>query len=97
MEKVRAHIIVSGVVQGVFYRVSTQETAKANNVFGWVKNNPDGTVEAVLEGTKDDVASVIEWCRTGPPAARVDGVRVQWHEFKDEFDDFLAITRHTTY
>ena len=97
MEKVRARIIVSGIVQGVFFRASTTDIARANNVCGWVKNNPDGTVEAVLEGDRRDVAAVIEWCRTGPPAARVDGVRVEWEEFKGEFDDFNALTRHNSY
>jgi len=97
MEKVRARIMVSGIVQGVFFRASTTDTARANNVCGWVKNNPDGTVEAVLEGDRRDVAAVIEWCRTGPPAARVDCVRVEWEEFKGEFDEFNALTRHNSY
>jgi len=97
MAKVRARIIVSGIVQGVFFRASTTDTARGNNVCGWVKNNPDGTVEAVLEGADDDVAAVIEWCRTGPPAASVDGVVVKWEEFKGEFDDFSPITRHNSY
>lgn len=97
MAKSRARIIVSGIVQGVFFRASTEATARGHNVCGWVKNNPDGTVEAVLEGDRGDVDAVIEWCRTGPTGASVDGVKVSWEEFKSEFDDFRAVTRHNSY
>ncbi|MDP2689329.1 MAG: acylphosphatase [Deltaproteobacteria bacterium] len=97
MKMARAHIIVSGIVQGVFYRATTTEVARRHNVCGWVKNNPGGTVEAVLEGAENDVRDVIEWCRTGPAGARVDGVKVAWEGFKGEFDDFRAITRYSSY
>jgi acylphosphatase len=97
MERVRAHVVIYGLVQGVYFRAHTQETAKRHNVFGWVKNNPNGTVEAVLEGRRDDVERVVEWCRIGPQSARVDNVDVDWGAFKGEFDDFLVLTRHTTY
>lgn len=97
MKMSRAHIIVSGIVQGVFFRATTAEVARRHNVYGWVKNNPDGTVEAVLEGEDGPVKDVIEWCRTGPPGARVDGLRVTWEEYLGEFDDFRPITRHTSY
>lgn len=97
MENVRARVIVSGLVQGVFYRATTEEVARSRGVRGWVKNNPDGTVEAVFEGCRDAVENVIEWCREGPELARVDRVDVTWEDYRDEFDDFMAITRHTTY
>lgn len=97
MKMVRAHLVIEGIVQGVFFRANTVSTAKTRGVTGWVRNNPDGTVEAVLEGGEDDVKKVIAWCRTGPPRARVDGVGVSWEEYRNEFDDFTALTRHNSY
>ncbi len=97
MSKKRAHIKISGIVQGVFFRVTMAEVARSHGVTGWVKNNPDGTVEAVAEGEEEDLKKVIEWCHKGPPMARVDGVEVEWEDFKDEFDDFIPLTRHNTY
>lgn len=97
MKKVRAHLRIEGIVQGVFYRVSAADAARKLNVTGWAKNNRDGTVEAVAVGDEDAVNKFIGWCRIGPPRARVDNVDVKWEEYSDEFDDFLAITRHTEY
>lgn len=97
MNKVRARIIVEGLVQGVYYRATATDVSKKHGVCGWIKNNTDGTVEAILEGDKEDVNQVISWCRIGPIRARVDRVVVHWEEFKDEFDDFTALTRHNSY
>lgn len=97
MKPVRARVIVGGVVQGVFFRANTVEVAKRHGVCGFVRNRPDGTVEAVMEGAPDDVKKVIEWCRIGPGAARVDRVDVTWEDYKNEFDDFMALTRYTDY
>jgi len=97
MRMARAHIVIQDLVQGVYFRASTVEVARTNGVCGWVRNTPEGTVEAVLEGDEDSVKRVIEWCRTGPPMARVDDVKVAWGKYRDEFDDFQAVTRHTTY
>ena len=94
---VRARVTVEGVVQGVYFRANTVEVAKKHGVCGWVRNKPDGTVEAVLEGREEAVKAVIGWCHAGPPSARVDKVRISWEEFKDEFDDFTALTRHNDY
>ena len=94
---VRAHIIVEGRVQGVSFRAGTVEAAMAHGVSGWVRNNPDGAVEAVLEGEEAKVKRLIEWCRKGPPMARVERLNLSWEPFKDEFDDFTALTRYTTY
>ncbi|MBI5562381.1 MAG: acylphosphatase [Deltaproteobacteria bacterium] len=94
---VRARLVISGVVQGVYFRANTAEVAERLGVCGWVRNNPDGTVEAVFEGGEEAVGKVIEWCRVGPPRARVDGVAVSWEAFQDEFDGFTALTRHTSY
>lgn len=87
-EKVRAHVLVSGKVQGVFFRAETQQTAVQYDVFGWVKNNRDGTVEALFEGDEDDVKAVIEWCRQGPPHSRVKDLNVVYEDCSGEFTAF---------
>ena len=84
----RAHLIVTGKVQGVFFRAETQRAAGQFGVNGWVRNKPDGSVEAVVEGPELDVISLVNWCRTGPPLARVDRVDVSWETFQDEFATF---------
>ena len=90
-KKVRAHLYIEGLVQGVFFRRYTKEVAKKYNVKGWVKNLPDGRVEALLEGDKDNVDKVIEFCKKGPPGAIVDNVEIIWEEYKGEFEDFKII------
>ena len=87
-KQVRARTIVSGRVQGVFFRLETKYAADRHGVCGWVKNKSDGTVEAVFEGREEDVAKVLEWCRQGPPAARVSGVDVAWENFSGEYSEF---------
>ena len=86
--QVRAHAIISGRVQGVFFRVETQKAADRFGVFGWVRNRPDGTVEAVFEGGQQDVDATLEWCRQGPRMSRVDNVDVNWQDYTGEFDRF---------
>jgi len=86
--KVRAHIFVSGRVQGVFFRVETRDEATKRNVTGWVRNTSGGRVEAVFEGEREDVEEVIEFCRSGPPGARVTKIDVQWKEYTGEFENF---------
>lgn len=86
--KVRAHAFVSGRVQGVFFRSETRSEANRRNVTGWVRNLPDRRVEAVFEGEKEDVEKLIEFCRRGPPGARVTKVDVRWEEYKGEFRGF---------
>lgn len=90
-KKVRAHLIISGRVQGVFFRAETRGAAQRFGVQGWVRNQADGTVEALLEGTEDSVRQAIEWCRQGPPRARVTDVQIAWEAYRGEFDGF-AIT-----
>ena len=77
-ETTRAHLIISGRVQGVCYRAETQRAAMRLRVSGWVKNKPDGTVEAEVEGAQSDVTALIEWCHKGPAIAKVDHVAVTW-------------------
>lgn len=86
--KVRAHVFVSGRVQGVFFRSETRYEASGRNVSGWVRNTHDGRVEAVFEGEREDVEKVIEFCRRGPPGARVTKVDVRWEEYTGEFRGF---------
>ncbi|RLI21471.1 acylphosphatase [Candidatus Bathyarchaeota archaeon] len=88
MAKVRAHVFVSGRVQGVFFRYETRQLARRVGVTGWIRNLSDGRVEAVFEGEKDAVEQMIEFCRRGPPAARVDKVEVIWEPYKGEFNSF---------
>ncbi|MFQ5465208.1 MAG: acylphosphatase [Thermodesulfobacteriota bacterium] len=90
MGKTRARLRISGIVQGVCFRAATVEVARDLGVKGWVRNNPDGTVEALVEGDEERVKKVIEWCHEGPPMARVDHVAVGWEAFRDEFDGFAA-------
>ena len=80
----RAHVIVTGRVQGVFYRASCRDEAVARKLEGWVRNNPDGSVEAVFEGPDADVRAMVEWCRRGPPSARVDNLTVTWESPEGE-------------
>ena len=86
--KSRAHVFVSGRVQGVFFRVETRHEATKRNVTGWVRNTIDGKVEAIFEGPKEAVEEMIEFCRKGPTEARVTEVTVKWQTCTGEFEDF---------
>ena len=89
MEKqIRAHVIISGRVQGVFFRVETQRAAERSGVLGWVRNRPDGTVEAVFEGSQESVDAVLQWCQEGPNLAVVENVDVSWQDFTGEYKRF---------
>jgi acylphosphatase len=81
---VRRRVIVSGRVQGVFFRVRCAEAARALGVSGFVSNEPDGTVAAVFEGDADAVEGMIAWCRAGTPQSRVDDVSVTEEEPRGE-------------
>jgi len=89
-EQSRAELTISGRVQGVFYRVSAVEAAREIGVTGWVRNERDGRVSAVVEGARADVERLIAWCRQGPPAAHVTGVEVRWGPATGRFADFEA-------
>ena len=86
--KARAHVYVSGRVQGVFFRSETQDEALRHGLTGWVQNLPDGRVEAVFEGEKENVERLVEFCRRGPPGARVTKVDVTWEDYTGEFRSF---------
>jgi len=83
-DRIRAHVFVSGTVQGVFYRASTRDAAGKRGVDGWVKNLADGRVEAVFEGSEEDVESMVEWCHEGSSAASVEDVEVSYDDPKGE-------------
>ena len=76
----RAHVVVTGRVQGVFFRAEARDRARSLGLGGWVRNNGDGTVEAVFEGDEERVESMVEWCRRGPPHAEVENVQVAWED-----------------
>lgn len=86
--KARAHVFVSGRVQGVFFRQKTKQQADSLGVNGWVRNLPDGGVEAVFEGDEEAVKALVEYCDHGPSYARVTNVNVVWEEYRGEFSDF---------
>lgn len=88
MEKVRVHILISGRVQGVFFRDNTRKQAQKMGVFGWVRNLEDNRVEAVFESEKEKVEKILEWAKKGPMFARVDNIDIQWQEYKNEFQNF---------
>jgi acylphosphatase len=88
MEEVKAHCLISGRVQGVFFRASTRQMAEPLGLSGYVRNLPSGQVEAVFEGPKGTVEKAVEWCRQGPPTARVSGVDVNWSAADGQFQGF---------
>jgi len=91
MEQQRVRLLVSGKVQGVFFRQALKVVAKKNNVSGWVRNLKDKRVEVVLEGDNKSINSVIAWARIGPANSRVDDIEVINEEFKNEFSTFEVL------
>ncbi|HDY72761.1 MAG TPA: acylphosphatase [bacterium] len=87
-EKIRAHIIVSGRVQGVYFRQNTIKQAQKFGVSGWIRNLDNGKVEAVFEGEKDKVEEIVNWTKKGSFFAKVLNLKVDWQEYKGEFNNF---------
>lgn len=85
MEQARAHVIVRGKVQGVFFRAMAQDYGRSLGLTGWIRNLPDGNLEALFEGPRDRVEDMVAWCRQGPPHARVDGLDLAWEAATGEF------------
>ena len=83
-DRVRAHVFVSGRVQGVHYRANTRDAARERGVDGWIRNLDDGRVEAAFEGPRAAVEGLVEWCHTGSPSAVVDGVSIEYVDPKGE-------------
>lgn len=84
----RAHIFVSGRVQGVFFRQNALKKAKSLGISGWIKNTKDGRVEAIIEGEEEKINTMIEWLKVGPALARVKNIEIIWEKAKEEFQDF---------
>ncbi len=84
----RAQVLISGRVQGVFYRAFTRDQARARGLKGWVRNLPDGRVAALFEGSRDAIEGMILWCHEGPPYAAVDEVLVDWQPYLGDQADF---------
>jgi len=85
---IRAHVYISGRVQGVFFRASTRDKARELGLKGWVRNLADGRVEAVFEGEEEKVREMIEWCHKGPVLASVSNVDVRIEKPTHEYDEF---------
>jgi acylphosphatase len=88
----RADINIAGIVQGVYFRYSTKRKADEFGLSGTVGNKPDGSVHIVCEGDEKDVVRLIEWCKLGPPGARVDRVDVEWRESSSRQHTGFSIT-----
>ncbi|MDD5144743.1 MAG: acylphosphatase [Candidatus Pacebacteria bacterium] len=86
--KTRAHIFISGRVQGVFFRETAKKKADRFGVSGWVKNLKDGRVEAVLEGDEEKVGSLVKWAKRGPFFAKVNNLEFFKEDYKGEFSSF---------
>ena len=85
---VRAHLYISGIVQGVGYRWSCHREAGSRDLRGWVRNLSDGRVEAVLQGPKEEVEAMIRWCTRGPSEAQVSEIDVRYEDVKDDVQPF---------
>jgi acylphosphatase len=90
-DKVCIHCYVSGLVQGVWYRASTQEQANKLGLTGWVRNLQDGRVEVMACGEKDKVLAMQEWLKEGPPRAKVSDVTYEEVDWKDDLDEFQVL------
>jgi acylphosphatase len=90
-EKIRAHILVFGRVQKVFYRASAKKVADKIGICGWVKNLPDGSVELLIEGEKEKVEKMIYWCKKGPFLAKVNRAEVDWQDYIGDLKNFQIL------
>lgn len=90
-EMARAHVLITGMVQGVFFRAYTRDEARARGLTGWVRNLPDGRVEAVFEGDRQILDGMLTWCHKGPPYAYVKEVQVNWQPYQGDFKDFRVV------
>ena len=87
----RVSAIISGRVQGVYYRESTRRQAQEiGELTGWVKNQPDNTVKLVVEGNREKVQQLLDWCQTGPPMAKVQSIDILDENYLGEFTDFTV-------
>ena len=84
----RVKLRIHGIVQGVFYRTSAVKIAKELNIFGWIKNRADSTVECIVEGEKENLEKFIAWCQIGSSHSKVERTDVEWMDFQNQFKVF---------
>jgi len=89
--KVNKHVIISGRVQGVFFRASTKQKAEQLGITGWVRNTSDGKVEAIFQGGENKVKEMIDWCYHGPPLSRIDNIEIEDISYNNKYDFFSII------
>jgi acylphosphatase len=90
-KQVRARAVITGKVQGVYFRAETRNAAKQRKVLGWVKNRPDGSVEALFEGDEPSVKAMLEWCWQGSPFSRVRHVDIAWEDYVGDLGRFEIV------
>ncbi len=90
--KKRVRLIITGHVQGVWYRSHTKDRAEKMGLTGWVRNLPNGDVEAVFEGEESIIEEMIVWCYSGSPLCQVDDIQTLYEKHLDEFDEFKIIS-----
>jgi acylphosphatase len=88
---IRRHVLVKGAVQGVFFRIKVQSLANGLGITGWIKNLPDGDVEAVFEGGESLVVKMVKFCKKGPIGSKVEEIVIKEEKFTGEFKDFKII------
>ena len=89
--RAEAHVVARGRVQGVYFRASVKQQADQRRVSGWVRNRPDGAVEAVLQGPRDAVEAVVDWMRVGPRGAVVEALDIDWSEPVEQHHRFDVV------
>jgi acylphosphatase len=87
--KSNKHVVISGKVQGVWFRANTKQKAEQLGIKGWVRNTSDGKVEAIFEGDEENISEMINWCRQGPPLAKVEDVKIEEKTPNDDYDTFI--------
>jgi len=87
----KIHLLISGNVQGVFYRMNAKNKADELSLTGWVRNTSDGKVEVLAEGKERDLKEFIKWCYNGSEGAKVDKVEVEWSDYENKFDKFKIL------
>ncbi|RBP28597.1 acylphosphatase [Marinobacter pelagius] len=88
MDKKRWKMLISGKVQGVYYRASTEKEANRLGLSGYARNLPDGRVEVIAEGSPEELQQLHQWCQEGPPAAKVTDIEVEEQRANGEFSNF---------
>ena len=91
---IQARLIITGKVQGVFYRFHATKTAQQLGLSGWVKNKPDGSVSALVQGEQSAVQQFIEWCKEGSPSAQVGNVEVAIEPIQEKMEGFYTSKDH---